>query len=292
MLNIDSVSYSYGDVEILNNVNVKVESGEIVGLVGTNGAGKSTLIHNIIGTLEPDHGDITINGLSPKESSDLFGYVPEENISHKSLNVKHFLLFSARLYGVDKSVAQQRYRSILERMNFDETAYNTQLHNLSNGMKRKVLIARSIIHDPDVFIYDEPTGGLDYQTTQTVLAELQNMASDGKTIIFTSHNLENVQQLCDRVLFLHNGGVKTETQLNSKKHTYYVITDSSLNNESIIGGENITRLNETKYRVDGRKTFNLLMERFPYDENGIVSVSNETNHIEDLFSAYKSGGET
>lgn len=288
MLNVDSVSYAYDDVEILHSVDMELQSGEIVGLVGTNGAGKSTLIYNIIGILEVDDGCISINGSPPREATESFGYVPEENISHNSLTVSQFLLFSARLYGVDITVADERCKSILRRMNFDESAYNKQLANLSNGMKRKVLIARSVIHDPDVLIYDEPTGGLDYQTTQTVLSELQNMADDGKTVIFTSHNLENVQQLCDRVLFLHDGRIKTETQLTSKKHTYYVFTESSLDNDIVSISDDITQLDKTKYRVNGRETFNVLMKKFPHHKNEIISISNETNHIEDLFAEFNS----
>lgn len=283
MITIDSVSYAYGDVSVLSNVTATIESGSVTGLVGTNGAGKSTLIYNLIGILEPRSGTILVGDQQPTECQERFGYVPEENVSYKSLSVEQFLQFSARLYGVSKSVAKKRYTDILSQMNFDTEAYGTSLENLSNGMKRKVLIARSIIHDPDILIYDEPTGGLDYQTTQTVLDAITQMADDGKTVIFTSHNMDNVERVCDTVLFLHNGEIKTTKSMKNTEQTYHVATKHPLTEPL---GDGIKQTGEEcEYRVSGKEALQMFISAFPHETNEIVSLTNESNAIEQMFES-------
>lgn len=288
MIHIDSVSYAYGDVSVLSNVSATIESGEVTGLIGTNGAGKSTLIYNLIGILQPNSGEITVGDQDPDECQGRFGYVPEENVSYKSLNAEQFLQFSARLYGVPKKTAKSRYMSILSEMDFDDDAYDTSMENLSNGMKRKILIARSIIHDPDILIYDEPTGGLDYQTTQTVLKAITQMADDGKTVIFTSHNMENVQRVCDTVLFLHDGEIRTQKSIDHTAQTYYIQTQNKLEPPF---AENVTETDtDCEYRVRGKETLQSFIATFPHDSNEISSLTNESNAVQEMFKSV--GGDT
>jgi ABC-2 type transport system ATP-binding protein len=207
ILRLNDISKSYGDLLAVDTVNINVDHNEIIALLGSNGAGKSTTIKMICGLLKPTMGDLFVNGKRYFDDADsirnAIGYVPEESAMYNDIGVFDYLHFFARLYRVPKDIASDRMHQHLEGLQLD--VGNRRIGELSKGMKRKVLIVRSLLHDPNVLIYDEPASGLDPQTAAFILSFMQRLRNDGKTILFSSHNLGHVEQIADRVIIIHKG---------------------------------------------------------------------------------------
>lgn len=204
MLELSNVKKSYGDVEILKGINLKVESGDIVGFIGKNGAGKTTTIKIIVGLLKKDEGNIFINGMNPNNENykKSFGYVPDEPFIYEGLTGEEYLMFLSELWDIPFSY--EKVKPLIKKFQL-EKAYKMFISKYSFGMKKKIAIIGALIHNPKVLILDEPLNGLDPESSYITKEILKVYASKGNSVFFSSHTLEVVEKLCTKIAILKDG---------------------------------------------------------------------------------------
>ncbi|WP_235856285.1 ABC transporter ATP-binding protein [Methanolobus halotolerans] len=207
IIEVNGLRKEYGDFVAVENLSFFIGRGEIFGIVGPNGAGKTTTLKMLGGLIRPSKGSITMKGLEmsrdPVRIKSFLGFLPEESPLYEGMSVDDYLMFFAELYDIDKSVARKRISDLLFDLSLN--ADGKKIGDLSKGMKRKVAIARSLINDPDVLIYDEPASGLDPMTSRYITDYVRSLKKAGKTIVFTAHNLYQVESLCDNILIMKDG---------------------------------------------------------------------------------------
>jgi ABC-2 type transport system ATP-binding protein len=204
----DKVVFSYGGAPVLHDISFRLHKGEVVGLLGPNGAGKTTTIKLITGILAARTGTITVTGVPLPEQAlsvkQRIGYVPEAAVLFESLTGQEFLELCGRLHGVEETTLQNRIASILETFGLTSDRVG-RLDTYSKGMRQKILIASALLHDPDLILLDEPLSGLDVNAAILIKELIAALASSGKTILYSSHVLDVVEKVCDRVLIIHQG---------------------------------------------------------------------------------------
>jgi ABC-2 type transport system ATP-binding protein len=208
MVDFERVVFSYDHIEVLHEISFTLRPGEVVGLLGPNGAGKSTTIKIIAGLLTPGDGVVRVAGLPLPEQAvavkQRLGYVPEAAVLFESLTGQEFLELCGRLHDVDEDTLQGRIKEFLEifGLTSDRVA---MLDSYSKGMRQKILIAAALLHNPDLILLDEPLSGLDVNTAIIIKDLIAALAATGKTILYSSHVLDVVEKVCDRVLIVHKG---------------------------------------------------------------------------------------
>ena len=209
MISLKRITKLYGQLAAVRDLDLEVEDGEIMGIIGHNGAGKTTILKMIVGLISPTSGTIEVMGRDvAKESTyvkQFIGYLPEESPLYENMEVADYLLFFSELYKVPKHKAKERIDLLLGSLKLPEQDKLTG--ELSKGMKRKVAIARALLHDPRILILDEPNAGLDPLTSFFIINYLKSLKDQGKTILLSAHNLFHVEYICDRVAILKNGQV-------------------------------------------------------------------------------------
>lgn len=209
-LEIDQLNKSYGDHRVLRNLSLHVEDGEIYGFVGSNGAGKSTTMRIALGVLSTDSGQVRIDG-APLDDSNRrrIGYMPEERGLYGKESLVSQLTFFAALHGIPHDQGKAKAAELLERLGLGERQ-DDKLDDLSLGNQQRVQLAASLIHSPDVLILDEPFSGLDPVAVEVMSDMLIERARSGVAVLFSSHQLDLVQRLCDRVGILSHGELVAE----------------------------------------------------------------------------------
>ena len=233
MIAASGLRKEYGGFVAVAGSTFEVADGEVFGLVGPNGAGKTTTLKMLAGLLEPTAGEATVAGFDASERAmrGRLGFLPEESPLYEEMTPLSYLSFFADLYDVPDDLARRRIDQALDDLELEHR--ERQLGDMSKGMKRKVAIARSLVNDPDVLIYDEPASGLDPLTTNYVIEFVEELAEAGKTIIFSAHNLFHVASICDRVAIMNDGEIVargTVPALRSEygETTYHVYTTVDL----------------------------------------------------------------
>ncbi|QHS15708.1 ABC transporter ATP-binding protein [haloarchaeon 3A1-DGR] len=228
MIEVTGFRKTYGGFDAVVGSDFAVEEGEVFGIVGPNGAGKTTTLKTLAGLIEPTDGEVRVAGYDAgdPEMRRRLGFLPEESPLYEDMTPLSYLRFFADLYDVPRSVANDRIDDALDRL---ELAHRTRrLGDMSKGMKRKVAIARSLVNDPDVLIYDEPASGLDPVTTNSVLAFTHELRAAGKTVVFSAHDLHHVESVCDRVIVMNEGEIIARGSVEELRETYgtveYVVT--------------------------------------------------------------------
>jgi len=203
---------SYGDFEAVKGVTFEVYRGECFGFLGPNGAGKTTTMKMLYGAAVPTGGELTVAGLeitqNEREVKRRIGVVPQEDNLDNDLKVLENLLVYGRYFDLPRKVAQKKAGELLEFVQLSEKADAT-VEQLSGGMKRRLLIARALINDPEIVVLDEPTTGLDPQARHLVWDRLRELTSEGKTLVLTTHYMEEAAQLCDRLVIMEGGEIVT-----------------------------------------------------------------------------------
>ncbi len=204
---------SYGDFEAVKGVDFEVKRGECFGFLGPNGAGKSTTMKMIYGVAVPSEGELSVVGLDVKDDirgvKRRIGVVPQENNLDEELMVRENLLVYGRYFDLSKKSITQRADSLLDFVQLSERA-EAKVGELSGGMKRRLLIARALINDPELVVLDEPTTGLDPQARHLVWEKLRQLKNEGTTLILTTHYMDEAAQLCDRLVIMDGGRIITE----------------------------------------------------------------------------------
>ncbi|HYE60670.1 MAG TPA: ATP-binding cassette domain-containing protein [Phycisphaerales bacterium] len=204
-IELKGVRKTFGPMVAVHDLDLVIEDGSLHGFIGPNGAGKTTTIRMIMSILFPDRGDISVLGKrSAIESKDRIGYLPEERGIYKKMKVGPFLKYMAGLKGVPSDGMEKKVRAWLERVGLEGT-YRKRCEELSKGMQQKVQFIAAIIHDPDLIILDEPFSGLDPVNSRMLRALIDEQHQQGKTIIFSTHQMSQAEALCDRVVMIHHG---------------------------------------------------------------------------------------
>lgn len=218
MLAVEHIVKSFGKREVVQNISFEVHKGEIFGLLGPNGAGKSTTIAMICGLIPYDSGDIKVGGKSvqeyPLDIKRKIGIVPQDIALYPTLSAKENLIFWGKMYGLSRAVAKKRSDEVLAYVGLQDRAKD-KVETFSGGMKRRINIGAALMHEPELLIMDEPTVGIDPQSRNHILETVKKLNEKGMTVIYTSHYMEEVEHLCERVAIVDHGkviavGTKTE----------------------------------------------------------------------------------
>ncbi len=220
MLQLDGIHRSFGDRLVLDDVGFSVERGKLTGFVGGNGAGKTTTMRIILGVLTRDSGTITFDGAPLGDHQRrAFGYMPEERGLYPKMHVLDQITYLARLHGFDRRSAAQRARELLEKLGLGERL-DSPVDDLSLGNQQRAQIAAALVHDPEVLILDEPFSGLDPMAVDVVLGVLQEYASRGVPVLFSSHQLDVVERLCDDVVVIAGGKIRASGEKEALRQQY------------------------------------------------------------------------
>ncbi|GAB4307913.1 MAG: ABC transporter ATP-binding protein [Methanobacteriaceae archaeon] len=294
MIKIKSLSKNFGNIKALDNLNLDIEKGELLGLIGPNGAGKTTAIRIISCILKPDHGDVLIDGCSvledPLKIKSMIGYLPEEPNLYERFKAYDLLKYFGELYGVPKNKIGPRIDELLELVGMSKRAQH-RINTFSKGLRQRIGIARALIHDPEIIIFDEPTMGLDPATSHTIRKFIAGLKGE-KTIILCTHYMDEAEELCDRVAILNQGkilDIGTPDYLKSKIHgekilklkikdagkikPSYIKNFESVENVRVAGDQVLISLNSGE-------EISSIIELF---ENNLLSVNTKEPTLEDVF---------
>ncbi|MDK2563867.1 ABC transporter ATP-binding protein [Romboutsia sedimentorum] len=210
IIEIKDLKMTYGDKEVLKGINLDIYKGNIIGYIGSNGAGKSTTIKILLGLIKGYEGSVSILGKDiENEDNDYknkIGYVPEIAKVYDSLTAKEYLTFIGQIYGLSYEKCDDKAKRLMKVLGI-EHAYESRLSSFSKGMKQKVVIISSLIHNPDILFLDEPLSGLDANSVLLIKDILYKLKEEGKTIFYSSHIMEVVQKLSDRIILLNEGKI-------------------------------------------------------------------------------------
>lgn len=274
MLTIENISKSFHRNQALKDVSFEIPSGEIFGILGPNGAGKTSLIRIINQIIEPDQGSVRFNGnIMTRKDLEQFGYMPEERGLYKTMSVENHILFLAKLRGLSTNDAKKKLQYWLDKFEVSDWR-KKRIEELSKGMAQKVQFICTVIHEPNVLILDEPYSGFDPINTELIKKELISMRNQGKTVIISTHNMKSVEEICDRVVLIHQAkklldGKLTTIQAEQKTGLFAVKfrgnmiafvnalwADFELVDSTNISGD----LHEVKLKLRGENTFNDLLK--------------------------------
>jgi len=220
LLVANSVSKNYGNFRALNNVSIAVPKGSIFGLLGPNGAGKTTLIRIINQITMPDQGEVLLDGqaLKPEHIRDI-GYLPEERGLYKSMKVGEQCLYLAQLKGLSKSEAKSRLKYWFDKLEIGDW-WNKKIQELSKGQAQKIQFVVTVLHKPKLLIFDEPFSGFDPINANLIKDEILQLRDEGATVIFSTHRMESVEELCDHIALIHKSNKVLDGKLNDIKRQY------------------------------------------------------------------------
>ena len=290
LLVANSVSKSFGDFKALNNVSIEVPKGSIFGLLGPNGAGKTTLIRIINQITMPDTGSVILDGepLAPHHVQNI-GYLPEERGLYKSMKVGEQALYLAQLKGLPKAEAKKRLKYWFERLEIGDW-WNKKIQELSKGMAQKIQFVVTVLHQPKLLIFDEPFSGFDPINANLIKDEILKLRDDGATVIFSTHRMESVEELCDHIALIHQSnkildGKLLDIKREFKTNTFEVGLVTSNEKE-------LTKLIQDKFEVspadfkslnnDLKLNIKLKTNESSNDLLGFLTSKAEVNHFNEL----------
>jgi ABC-2 type transport system ATP-binding protein len=220
LLEVNNVSKVYGDYVALNHLSLSVEKGSIFGLLGPNGAGKTTLIRIINQITMPDSGSVFLDGepLQPKHIQNI-GYLPEERGLYKTMKVGEQALYLAQLKGLSKQEAKSRLKYWFDRLEIGHW-WDKKIQELSKGMAQKIQFVVTVLHKPKLLIFDEPFSGFDPINANLIKDEILKLRDEGATIIFSTHRMESVEEMCDHIALIHKSNKILDGRLLDIKRQY------------------------------------------------------------------------
>lgn len=218
MLKLDGVSKSFGDLFAVKNLTLNVKKGDLYGFLGPNGAGKTTTIKIITGLYKPTSGKIFIDDLDISNHTlqvkSKFGYIPDQPFLYDKLTGIEYLMFTGSLYNIDEAELNSKIEELLVTLKFEDWIYK-RTEEYSQGMKQRITIASAFIHDPDLIIIDEPMVGLDPQSAAIVKTILKQKAEAGKAVFVSTHSLNVVEEICNKVAIIKKGELIFDNSLSN-----------------------------------------------------------------------------
>ena len=247
LLVAENVSKNFGDFKALNDVSISVPKSSIFGLLGPNGAGKTTLIRIINQITMPDSGQIILDGepLRPIDVQNI-GYLPEERGLYKTMKVGEQALYLAQLKGLSKQEAKSRLKHWFDKLDIGDW-WNKKIQELSKGQAQKIQFVVTVLHRPKLLIFDEPFSGFDPINANLIKDEILQLRDEGATVIFSTHRMESVEELCDHIALIHKSNKILDGKLTDVKRQYKTNTfEVGLRTENIDG---LTKMIEEKYSI-------------------------------------------
>lgn len=219
-VDVKSFGMNFGRKEVIKDLTFNVSQGEVFGFLGANGAGKTTTIRTLLGLYEPTRGTLLINGkrYNP-DISQVVGYLPEERGLYRNEPIIETMIYFATLHGLDKDKARRRAFAYLDRVGLSDKA-NERLVNLSGGQQQKIQLGVTILHEPALMILDEPTEALDPVNRSLLMDIINERRSKGATVMLVTHRMEEVEQLCDRILLLKDGKAALYGTVNDVRNSF------------------------------------------------------------------------
>lgn len=262
IIEVNHLTKQYGETQVLKGVNLTVHQGEIFGFIGHNGAGKSTFIHTISGIINKSSGNFKILGISDEHLNKVkngIGVMPDVSNLYENMKGIHFLQYMGNLSGDNRS--KERYESLMKDVGLEGMG-RKKIKTYSFGMKKKICIAQALLGNPNLIILDEPTSGLDPESAIKIRRLVTSLQQEGKTILLTSHNLDEIDKVCDRVGILTDGVIKKLGTPRQLKEETEIGQNISVRTKPILGREDIQRLSE-KFEiemtfVENKKEYTLL----------------------------------
>lgn len=299
LLEARDISKSYAAHQALNGVSISIPKQSIFGLLGPNGAGKTTLIRIVNQIIDADHGDIFIKGekLSEKHIK-MIGYLPEERGLYKKMKVGEQLVYLGRLRGLSRKQAIEQGRKWCKKLEIYDW-WNKKIEDLSKGMAQKIQFISTVMHEPELIILDEPFSGFDPINANLIKDEILELRDNGSTVIFSTHRMESVEQLCDHIAMINNAkkildGSKKEIKDSYKSNTFMLehVGDFELVNdqyhvETLGTSENNFSHSSVKI-LNGSSPNDLLKHLIPQTE--VHSFAEKIPSINDIFIAKVKGG--
>ncbi len=295
-LSIKNLSKTYGNgFEALKSISLDVKQGDFFALLGPNGAGKSTTIGIITSLVTKTAGNVSVFDINidddVEEAKTYIGLVPQEKKIKGFEQVKHILLTQAGYYGLSKQQAEPRADELLKQLGLWEKRHNTA-RSLSGGMKRRLMIARALVHQPKLLILDEPTAGVDIELRRSMWTFLQKINAEGTTIILTTHYLEEAENLCRNIAIIDQGKIIENTEMKSllnrlDKETFIFDLQHPVEHVDSLGEYSFKQLDNITIEVELAKEQNLnqLFDLFSQQNIEVCSMKNKANRLEELFLA-------
>ncbi len=263
LIEIVNVIKKFNDFTAVDNINLNIKEGEFFGLLGPNGAGKTTLIKMLTGLLKPTEGEIFIDGRKMSRNNvgvkKRIGIVPQYTNLDKELTVYENLVFAAKLFKINKKQHNMKIKELLQFMELEEYK-NRQAFKLSGGMQRRLMIAKALINDPDIVFLDEPTNGVDLNGRRKIWDIFKAMKSVGKTVILTTHYIEEADYLCSMVCLINEGKIFKNDTPDNLKEEQGRYTIEYYDNQN---GQMVTKYKYFKSK-EGALGFVPKIENFPY----------------------------
>jgi ABC-2 type transport system ATP-binding protein len=290
LLEVKEVSKNFGDFKALNNVSLSVPKGSIFGLLGPNGAGKTTLIRIINQITMPDSGTVKLDGelLNSLHIKDI-GYLPEERGLYKSMKVGEQALYLAQLKGLSKAEAKVRLKYWFERLEIGDW-WNKKIQELSKGMAQKIQFVVTVLHKPKLLIFDEPFSGFDPINANLIKDEILHLRENGATVIFSTHRMESVEELCDDIALINKSnkildGKLVDIKRQFKSNTYEV--GIKANNEAFLRDElsqkfEVSQANFKTLDDELKLNIKLLNGDKPNDLLSYLTSNGEVSHFVEL----------
>lgn len=277
----------------LQGVSLDIQQGDFFGLLGSNGAGKTTMIGCITSLVQKTDGTIKVHGVDIDEdfgkAKSYIGVVPQEFNFHIFETVMNIVCYQAGFYGLEREIAEKRAEPILKRLNLWEKR-DQQARTLSGGMKRRLMIARALIHEPKLLILDEPTAGVDVELRVDMWDYLKRLNKEGLTILLTTHYLEEAEQLTNQIAILQNGKIienkPTKELLTTLDEEVYVINFSNKPSSEIIKELNLVQQDDDKtYEVTLKReeTISSFISKIPSSITEVLDIRPKGNRLEQLY---------
>ena len=219
ILSVDNVYKAFGEKQVLKGLTFSCESGKALGLLGRNGAGKTTMIRIIMGVFNADSGCIYLDGAPMNEAKVKIGYLPEERGLYPKKKIMEQLIYFAALQGIDKKTAISNADKLFKKLQIEEYK-NVRLDTLSKGNQQKVQLVATLIANPDIIILDEPFSGLDPVNASLLKEIVKDLISDGKLVLFSSHQMSYIEEFCDDILILNGGQIVLGGNISEIKRSY------------------------------------------------------------------------
>lgn len=289
LLSLQHIVKQYGTYRASDDISFNVPRGKIFGLLGPNGAGKTSLIRMITRILYPDSGAILFNGepLNDKHT-EVIGYMPEERGLYKKMKVGEHLIYLGRLKGLTQAQAKENVNHWLKQFDI-ENWYNKNIEELSKGMSQKVQFIATVLHNPDLLILDEPFSGLDPINSKLIEEEIHNLSAQGKTIIFSTHRMEQVEEICDRIVLVNKGKIILEGDVKElkqrfKQNTFHVAYTGVIDS-NLLSAFNVVEqtAGELTVRFNQAHQGNLLLKLFIEQGIEVTSFTEVLPSINEIF---------
>jgi len=289
---INNLTKMYNSHTALKGINLSIDAGDFFGLLGPNGAGKTTLIGILATLVNKTSGQVKIFDTdlerNPEKAKSYMGLVPQEQNFNVFENVKQTLVNQAGFYGIPRRKAKQQAEEKLQQLGLTHKK-NNRILELSGGMKRRLMIARALVHNPDILILDEPTAGVDLEIRHSLWQLMQQINSQGVTIILTTHYLEEVEYLCRRIAIIDRGEIientSTETLLNKQQRECYIITLEKPQEDLNLAQFRHWKIDNYNFEVEinGDQTMSELFQELQTQQISVKRVGRRKTRLEELF---------